>query len=40
MRQAIPEVGSVVTTAEAAGDPCTGKGTDHILMWFTQGGVK
>jgi hypothetical protein len=35
-----PEVGTVVTTVEAASDPCTGQGTDHILMWFTQGGVR
>jgi hypothetical protein len=32
-----PEVGAVVTTVEAAGDPCAGQQDDHILMWFTQG---
>jgi hypothetical protein len=35
-----PEVGAVVTTAEAAADLCAGQQDDHILMWFTQGGVR
>ena len=35
-----PEVGAVVTAAEAAGDPCAGQPDVHILAWFTQGGVK
>jgi hypothetical protein len=35
-----PEVGAVVTTAEAAGDLCAGQPVTHILAWFTQGGVR
>lgn len=35
-----PEVGAVVTTAEAAGDPYGSRPETHIQAWFTQGGVK
>ena len=35
-----PEIGTVVTTAEAAGDPCAGQSDRHILAWFTQAGVR
>lgn len=33
-------IGGVVTTAEAAADPCAGQPELRILSWFSQGGVK
>jgi hypothetical protein len=34
------EVGGLVTAAQAAADPCAGKPVEHILAWYTQGGVR
>ncbi len=33
------EVLSVATTAVAAIDPCAGKSEQHVLTWYSQGGV-
>jgi hypothetical protein len=31
-----PEIGSIVTDAQASGDPCAGQPVNHIVAWFTR----